>query len=201
MEKIAAKRGTLCSKLRRSRLYLVGPLLRLVIYIFSVEPLRKRWWRIWQSLAARCALLRLPTMGGHALAVQILRGSFLCDECNTMYTPSQGIALLASRMRMSCDDDAFLREDAIDFVQTMANSNGHLTLLNSEDILKQARSRDGKGFHNPQLGADLLCTLEMYSNKSEVAAAMISQKYDSRHVFVKTAQFAVDEAYKHVKFM
>ena len=93
----------------------------------------------------------------------------LCNDCYTTSAPSQGIAVLAS---MVCDDG----EKAVEFVKTTANANGHLTPLIPKDILQQVRSRHGKGFRDQKLAADLLCTLEIYSNKSEEAAAMISTK-------------------------
>ena len=95
---------------------------------------------------------------------------------------------------MVCDDG----EKAVEFVKMTANANGHLTPLIPKDIFQQVRSRYGTGFSNPKLAADLLCTLEIYPNKSEEAAAMISTKYNSSQAVVETAQKAVDEAYTHV---
>ena len=115
----------------------------------------------------------------------------MCNDCYTTSAPSQGIAVLAS---MVCDDG----EKAVEFVKTTANANGHLTPLNSKDVLQQVRSRDGTGFRNQKLAAEMLCTLEMYSNKSEEAAAMISTKYNSSQAVVETAQKAVDDAHNDV---
>ena len=95
---------------------------------------------------------------------------------------------------MVCDDG----EKAVKFVKTTANANGHLTPLNSKDVLQQVRSNFGKGFRNQKLAAEMLCTLEMYSNKSEEAAAMISTKYNSSQAVVETAQKAVDDAHNDV---
>ena len=57
----------------------------------------------------------------------------LCNDCYTTSAPSQGIAVLDS---MVCDNNND-GEEAVEFVKTMANANGHLTPLNSKDVLQQ----------------------------------------------------------------